>query len=108
MKLLIIIIVIVLIVVIIYHPDIILERFSAKREDNDGNMSFDYLTDPDYKENILARYYINDDVLVNGARLVDHPYQFKQLGPDGKLYYGDYVQNIAQNNRYYLNYGIRL
>ena len=62
-----------------------METFVANNNsENDGNMKFDYLTDPiNYKKNAL-RYYLNDDSIINNKRVVKHPYQ-KKIGK----YYGN-------------------
>ena len=45
--------------------------------ENDGKMNFDYLLNSNHKTNILNKYYLDDDIKVNGRRLNTHPYQFK-------------------------------
>ena len=42
--------------------------------DNDGKMKFDYLNDPYYTENVLKKYYINDDKKLNGVKVNSHIY----------------------------------
>lgn len=51
--------------------------------ENDGNMKFDYLLNNNHKNIILNKYYLDDDIKVNGIRLNNHPYQLKN---DKKLY----------------------
>tara|TARA_Y100000389_G_C17426390_1_gene499793 strand:+ start:1208 stop:1561 length:354 start_codon:yes stop_codon:yes gene_type:complete len=81
--------------------------------ENDGNMTFDYLLDNNYKNDVLNKYYINDDIKVNGKRLNIHHYQFKnnnnlyglahfQKTEDGK--YGNY-KTFAEY--IYNTYGVR-
>ena len=40
-------------------------------------MNFDYLKNYNYKDSILATYYLNDDKKINGYRTVFHPYMYK-------------------------------
>ena len=49
---------------------------------NDGNMSFDYLTDPYYSQKILKKYYIDDDKKQYGVKLNKHIY--KNMVPNCK------------------------
>lgn len=79
--------------------------------DNDGKMHFDYLINPNYKNNILSRYYVDDDKKINGSRIVQHPYQNSIWGnSQGALrkYYGDLFWNPLYSNYLYKTYGIRL
>ena len=41
---------------------------------NDGKMTFNYLNDPFYSQNILKKYYIDDDKKINGVKVNYHPY----------------------------------
>jgi hypothetical protein len=55
--------------------------------ENDGNMTFDYLTNPNYKNDVLNKYYLDDDIkksftifglkLYTDYRINTHPYQKK-------------------------------
>jgi len=45
--------------------------------ENDGNMTFDYLTNNNYKDEVLNKYYLNDDIKKEGKRINIHPYQIK-------------------------------
>ena len=56
------------------------DTFISQRDanvNNDGNMNFDYLIKKDYTNNVLNKYYLNDDTKINGKRLVNHPLQKK-------------------------------
>ena len=79
------ILIIIIIYIIMYKVSKNMEKFVANNNsENDGNMKFDYLTDPiNYKNNAL-KYYLNDDSIINNNRVVKHPYQKKR----GK-YYGN-------------------
>ena len=63
--------------------------------DNDGNMTFDFLTNTNTNF-ILDKYYLNDDMKINGARVNYHPYQVKvgNLPPPIDKY-SKYLQNTA-------------
>lgn len=106
--------------------DIDIENFVSKRENNDpdkdGKMDFSYIYNPNYTKHILDNYYIDDDIKVNGNRLIYHPLQFKKRGYLSKIaynywgpyeirdynnYYGDY-ENKTKSNYYYDTTGIRL
>jgi len=52
----------------------------------DGKMSFDYLVNPNYDKELLGKYYLNDDIIINGSRLNDHYYQGKYNTYWGFLY----------------------
>ena len=45
--------------------------------ENDGNMTFDYLTNPNYKNDVLNKYYLDDDIKSSNIRTNIHPYQNK-------------------------------
>ena len=45
--------------------------------ENDGNMKFDYLTNPNYKNDVLNKYYLDDDIKKSGNRINIHLYQKK-------------------------------
>ena len=72
---------IILIIIIILIINIMnnykkIDNFDAKYNyNNDGNMKFDYLSDPGYTEKILYNYYVNDDAKINGNKVNYHPYQ---------------------------------
>jgi len=85
------------------------EYFLVKNDpDNDGKMRFGYLTNPNYANSILSRYYINDDKKIGGVRLVPHPYRVR-YSPNGRdKYYGTLYWNKAQSDNIYKNTGIRL
>ncbi len=98
-----------------------IESFISQRQNNDpdldGKMSFNYLTNPDYKNNILARYYLDDDIKINGSRLVEHPGQVKndcykillnRQRQNVKCYGSRDNININNSNDIYANYGIRI
>jgi hypothetical protein len=62
----------------------------------DGKMSFDYLINPNYDKEVLGKYYINDDIIINGSRLNDHYYQGKHNTFWGFLY--NYPSRTISNN----------
>jgi len=64
--------------------------------ENDGNMTFDYLTNPNYKNNVLNKYYLNDDIKKEGQRINIHPYQKKNY----RNLYGIPEYQINNNNIY--------
>jgi hypothetical protein len=64
--------------------------------ENDGKMNFDYLLNSNHKTNILNKYYLDDDIKVNGRRLNTHPYQFKNY----KNLYGIVDYQHTDNNNY--------
>lgn len=109
-------IIILLLIAIIVYTDIIAknkEKFLSLNNDpdNDGKMKFDYLPNPNYKNNILARYYIDDDVKINGSRMVQHPYQDRHWGLSQRTlrkFYGDIFWFPQVSDIYYNAYGIRL
>ena len=79
--------------------------------DNDGKMKFDYLNNPNYKNNILARYYIDDDIKINGSRMVQHPYQDRHWGVSQRTlrkFYGDLFWNQQLSDNIYNAHKIRL
>ena len=79
--------------------------------DNDGKMRFDYLNNPNYKNNILSRYYVDDDKKINGSRIVQHPYQNSYLSySQGALrkHYGNLYWNPSYSDYIYKSSGIRL
>jgi hypothetical protein len=86
-----------------------LEYFLVKNDpDNDGKMRFGYLTNPNYANTILSRYYINDDRKIGGVRMVSHPYRFR-YSPNGRdRYYGNLFWNKTLSDNVYKNTGIRL
>ncbi len=53
----------------------IAENFIIRNDDpdNDGKMKFSYLINPRYTEDILSKYYLNDDTRVRNIRSVNHP-----------------------------------
>ena len=89
-----------------------IDTFQSQRDiniENDGNMKFNYLIDKNYTNTILQKYYLNDDTKINGMRVVNHPFQkknvlnlygnpFNQLekpGVWGKFNtFSDYIYNI--------------
>jgi hypothetical protein len=84
------------------------DSFISKNNDpiNDGKMSFSFLHDPNYTNNILNKYYLNDDTKTNNSRNIFHPYQVKKI-----QYYGNpkfVSKDIRQSNNYYNTYGIRV
>ena len=100
--------------------DIDMDRNSFSKEkflslnndpDNDGKMKFNYLTNPNYKNNILARYYIDDDIKINGSRMVQHPYQDRHWGVSQRTlrkFYGDLFWDQQHSDNIYNAYKIRL
>jgi len=73
---------------------------------NDGKMIFNFLQDPNYDNNIIQKYYLNDDTKINNTRIIFHPYQVKKIH-----YYGNpkfLSKDIRQSNNYYNIYGIRV
>ena len=104
-----------------------IEKFITNRENNDpdkdGKMDFSYIYNPNYNANILDKYYLDDDIKINGNRLVYHPLQFKQPNHyttrTGYNYWGAYVikdygsyygyyPNVTESNKYYKTTGMRL
>ena len=81
--------------------------------ENDGNMTFDYLLNSNHKTKILNKYYLDDDIKINGQRLNRHPYQFKNY----KNLYGIVDYQHTDNYNYgayntftdyiYNTYGVR-
>ena len=79
--------------------------------DNDGKMKFDFLNNPNYKNNILSRYYIDDDKKINGSRMVQHPYQNSYFSySQGALrkHYGNLFWAQPYSDYVYKSSGIRL
>ena len=52
----------------------------------DGKMIFDYLINPNYDKEVLNKYYLNDDKIINGYKLANHYYQPKRNNFWGFLY----------------------
>jgi len=98
----------------LYKNNYGIDNFVVKRDtinpDKDGKMTFEYLNDVNYKTKILNEYYINDDIIVNGSRLVDHPLQKRILGIDGRYYYGriNNTQDAKNSDMIYKQFGLRL
>ena len=42
---------------------------------NDGHMKFDYIEDPNYTTKLLYKYYVDDDIKLNGEKINRHPYE---------------------------------
>ena len=61
--------------------------------ENDGNMTFDYLLDNNYKNKVLNKYYLNDDIKINGQRINIHHYQKK----NNRNLYGMSTFSIKKN-----------
>ena len=56
------------------------DTFMNEKDTNfekDGKMKFDYLTNDNYKNKVLNKYYLNDDIKKAGQRINIHPYQKK-------------------------------
>ena len=112
------VIILLLIAIVVYTDIIDINSFSKEKflslnndPDNDGKMKFDYLTTPNYKNNILARYYIDDDVKINGSRMVQHPYQDRHWGFSQRTlrkFYGDLYWYLPHSDDIYNAYKIRL
>lgn len=65
--------------IIIYHKNNSRDTFAIplspkEINDNDGHMTFDFLTDLNTNY-VLNNYYINDDTKINGTRVNYHKYQ---------------------------------
>ena len=95
-----IIIIIFMLVINHNHNYIDIDTFVTPRSpkeinDNDGNMTFDFLTNA-HTNSILSKYYINDDMKIDGVRVNYHPYQVKvpNLLPPIDTY-SKYLQNLA-------------
>jgi hypothetical protein len=83
--------------------------------ENDGKMSFDYLSDKKYTKNLLNRFYANDDLFIQNNRIINHPFQKKYNNGYG---YSSVLKNMRQNSEYspfksysdyiYITYGVRL
>ena len=69
--LIIVIVVLTLTTVLIYNK---YNTIKNKDKFNDGKMTFNYLNDPFYSQNILKKYYIDDDKKINGVKVNYHPY----------------------------------
>lgn len=76
--------------------------------DDDGKMNFEYLYNPNYMNSILKKYYIDNDIKINGKKLVNHPYQMRRTVNGRDYYYGKYITNIPHNNDIYNKYGVRV
>ena len=56
---------------------------------NDGNMTFDFLSSEN-TTNVLEKYYLNDDIKINGTRVNYHKYQTrKQTNGFNPYIYGE-------------------
>ena len=81
--------------------------------ENDGNMNFDYLLDNNHKNKVLNKYYLNNDIKVNGKRLNIHHYQLKNnrnlygMAHFQKKDTGKYGNNHTFADYIYNIYGIR-
>ena len=84
------------------------EFFNANANlQNTKPMNFKYLNDPNYDNNILNQYYLNDDTKINGVRVVYHPYMESQrIGNNNS--YGLLWNSPVLSNDYYNKYGVRL
>ena len=71
-------------------------------------MEFSYLVNPQYTDNILSRYYINDDTRRKNIRLVNHPTHTPAIVNTYLKYYGNLYNNNIESNRIYKETGIRL
>ncbi len=92
--------------------------YNQKNYNNDGNMTFDFLSNKN-TTNVLEKYYLDDDIKINGDRLNYHIYQTKTANNGSPSYmYGIpefYKQGKAGNwNRFdtfgdkiFSNYGVR-
>jgi hypothetical protein len=85
-----------------------IDRFISSFNDplKDGKMKFDYLTNKKYSQNIVDKYYLNDDTRINRVRTVYHPYQVRNnplygLAPRLNL-------TIKDSDKLYNDYGVRL
>ena len=76
----------------------------------DGKMNFNYLVDPNYTNNILRNYYIDDDIKINGYRVVIHPNQtvHNTGGKRRNRYYYGNIPDLNYSDLVYNSYGIRL
>ena len=87
-KVLSIILIIIIVIIVIYNNNIKYDfiknkdMFTNQRyinpQDiikNDGQMTFEYLNDPNYKKNVLNTFYLNDDIKYNGVKVNYHPYK---------------------------------
>ena len=93
-----------------------IDTFQSQRDiniENDGNMKFNYLIDKNYTNTILQKYYLNDDIKINGMRVVNHPFQKKN---DLNLYGNPFNQRekpgvwgnfITFSDYIYNTYGVR-
>jgi hypothetical protein len=76
--------------------------------DKDGRMTFSYLTNPNYKNSILSNYYFNNDTVINGVRVMSHPYQIS-YSPNGRdKYYGTLFYDKKKSDNIYYTTKIRL
>lgn len=85
------------------------EFFITENNDpsKDGKMSFGYLTDPNYSNNVKKKFFENTiDSKMNGQYVMNHPYRVKQ----NKLFGIAPVLNMTANDSYllYLKTGVRL
>lgn len=89
-----------------------IEQFIQQRQNNlvsfnDGNMNFNYLANPEYNNEIISQYYINDDLKSN-----DNEYHYLKNQRIASYYnlrnpygirnpYGKYYYPILGNGYYY-------
>ena len=98
----------------LYKNNYGIDNFVVKRDtinpDKDGKMTFEYLNDVNYKTKILNKYYMNDDIIVNGSRIINHPLQNRKLSIDGHYYYGriNNTQDAKNSDMIYKQFGLRL
>ena len=85
-KLLSIILIIIIVIIVIYNNkydfinnnDMFKNQYYTNPQDiikYDGNMTFDYINDPNYTIKVLGEYYVNDDRKINGIKWNYHPYK---------------------------------
>jgi hypothetical protein len=77
------------------------EPFKANANITDQSpMNFSYLTNKNYANDILGRYYLNDDTKINRHRAVFHPYMYSYGGKYGIFWWAPVLSNsIYQNTK---------
>lgn len=111
-----------ILLIIIFYNDIVMyltnisnyvrnkEKFLTENidPDKDGKMIFGYLTNPNYANSILSRYYINDDKKILGIRTVQHPYQIAHSPNNRDIYFGTLFYDKTRSDNIYYSTGVRL
>jgi hypothetical protein len=79
------------------------ENFKANSNIPLPSINFNYLSDPNYSQRALNKYYYNDDYTwILGRRkigFIPHEYKYKHTIDGNTYYYGDKYRNIAYQER---------